>query len=88
MLINYSISKLGTIMAVDVIVYRTQVLWLKLGACSVTEHTYCLSIQTKLMVSIASQPAVLTMVVVWLPQEVRMLTVPVFYMRRKLITLH
>lgn len=64
MLINYSISKLGTIMAVDLIVYRTQVLWLKLGACSVSEHTYRLSTQTKLMVSIASQPAELTMVVV------------------------
>lgn len=51
-------------MAVDVIVYRTQVLWLKLRACSVSEHTYRLSTQTKLMVSIASQPAELTMVVV------------------------
>lgn len=29
---------MGTIMAVDIIVYRTQVLWLKLGACSVSEH--------------------------------------------------
>lgn len=38
MLINYPISKMGTIMAVDIIVYRTQVLWLKLGACSVSEH--------------------------------------------------